>query len=308
MAVAAGPSDARIPCPQCGGLVHPIAGKCRHCKADLSSFRGARPAAASPLPALDTTPGKPEVVNAAPVAIAKEASQPVLPPRPTGQMAGQTARESQRSTWKSWPMLVIILATIAIVTALVIMVWPTSRVANAKHTLEPPPAPERMDTNSLTPSPTAPPVKPPRDPQRGPDDPWANPSPPHSSNTPSRRTPDPLPPSDPDLVDPFGHTGGMSGLGPLGGMAGLNAGLMKAMLQHGCDRLAACGSTDDMLRMTCKVGLDAVKNAPPPPTCPAAERCIKKLDQLDCAIHVTGFSDLLTLLPDAQDCLAALAC
>jgi hypothetical protein len=54
MAVAArpGPSDARVPCPLCGGLIHPIAGKCKHCKADLTSYHAARPAASSPLPAL----------------------------------------------------------------------------------------------------------------------------------------------------------------------------------------------------------------------------------------------------------------
>ena len=41
MAVAArpGPSDARVPCPLCGGLIHPIAGKCKHCKADLTAHR-----------------------------------------------------------------------------------------------------------------------------------------------------------------------------------------------------------------------------------------------------------------------------
>jgi hypothetical protein len=100
----------------------------------------------------------------------------------------------------------------------------------------------------------------------------------------------------------------MRGLGPLAGLANLNAGLMKAVLQHGCERLTACGSTDDVLRMTCQVGLDSFRNAPPPPTCPAAERCLKRLDELDCKTHMTGITDLLALLPDAQDCLAALAC
>ena len=299
--MAAAPSEARVPCAQCGGLVHPIAGRCRHCKADLSAIRGARAAATAPLPALDplsatprvpVRPGEAASQPAAPVVtIAKEASQPVLPPRPT---AGYQV--PPESSWKSWPMVVIVLATIAIVTAVVIMVWPASHVANAKRTLEPPPAPERMDTNSLTPTPIPPP--------------------PHASLTPpSRRTPDPLPPQDPDVMDPLGRGGAgmgglgrMGGLGPLGGLANLNAGLMKAVLQHGCDRLTACGSTDDVLRMTCKVGLDALRVAPPPPTCDAAARCIKRIDELDCTTHMTGIADLLTLLPNAQDCLAALAC
>ena len=43
-------------------------------------------------------------------------------------------------------MLVIILAMIAIVTAVVIMVWPSSSRADDKNGLEPPPAPEHMQT------------------------------------------------------------------------------------------------------------------------------------------------------------------
>ena len=27
--------DPRVACPVCGGLVHPVAGKCKHCKTDL---------------------------------------------------------------------------------------------------------------------------------------------------------------------------------------------------------------------------------------------------------------------------------
>src|SRR4051812_23007406 len=46
------PADARVPCPLCGGLIHPIAGKCKHCKGDLSALRGARPSAVASLPSL----------------------------------------------------------------------------------------------------------------------------------------------------------------------------------------------------------------------------------------------------------------
>src|SRR5262245_53151632 len=102
MAVAArpGPSDARVPCPLCGGLVHPIAGKCKHCKAELTGFQSARPAASAPLPSLHKPvvtnghppaqahtnghPVHPPIAAAAPVATAQEV-QPVLPPRPTAR-------------------------------------------------------------------------------------------------------------------------------------------------------------------------------------------------------------------------------
>jgi peptidyl-prolyl cis-trans isomerase A (cyclophilin A) len=62
---------ARIPCPACGGLVHPISGRCKHCKADLHALRGSRPAAAAQLPAL---------VGKGPPAPPAE----ILPPRATG--------------------------------------------------------------------------------------------------------------------------------------------------------------------------------------------------------------------------------
>src|SRR4051812_22403618 len=162
MAVAArpGPSDARVPCPLCGGLIHPIAGKCKHCKADLTTYHAVRPAANAPLPALHPVASGNGHANGhvtaptayapaahavpMPVVAAHDASQPVLPPRPT--VRGQTA-EPRASGWRSWPVLVIILATLAIVAAVVLMVWPGDRRdPNDKHMLGPPPAPDRMQT------------------------------------------------------------------------------------------------------------------------------------------------------------------
>src|SRR4051812_29737799 len=123
---ASGPSDARdarVPCPLCGGLVHPIAGRCKHCKADLTGHQVARPASAIPLPAVTAVePAR----SAAPPAVAIE-------PRASG--------------WRSWPGVVIGLAMVAIVVAVVLMVWPAAaRGGDGKHTLGPPPAPEHMQT------------------------------------------------------------------------------------------------------------------------------------------------------------------
>src|SRR5215207_126382 len=88
-----GIADARVPCPLCGGLIHPVAGRCKHCKEDLTQFRAGRPQAAAALPALN---GKPVVstngtnghVVAAPIPVAmpvthNDGSQPILPPRTT---------------------------------------------------------------------------------------------------------------------------------------------------------------------------------------------------------------------------------
>src|SRR5262249_53951747 len=79
-------------------------------------------------------------------ALHEQASQAVLPQRPAGMSWTHMQRQGpQPSPWRSWPMLVIILAMIAIVTAVVIMVWPSSSRADGKNP-EPPPAPEKMNT------------------------------------------------------------------------------------------------------------------------------------------------------------------
>src|SRR5512141_3477425 len=127
--------DGRIPCPLCGGLVHPVAGRCKHCKQDLAALRTGRVAAAAPLPALHQNGVSGPVANAMPQMIAAIAPHPiaipqaynpnaggtVLPPRVTDRSA---AVRPAKSTWKSWPMLVIVLASVAIVVAVVMMVWP----------------------------------------------------------------------------------------------------------------------------------------------------------------------------------------
>src|SRR6188768_1590135 len=104
MAAAARPpgiGDARVPCPLCGGLIHPVAGRCKHCKEDLTQFRANRPPAAAALPPLSGartnggaqtaapaygpgTNGHAAASIASPTAVVHEGSQPILPPRPTG--------------------------------------------------------------------------------------------------------------------------------------------------------------------------------------------------------------------------------
>ena len=135
-----GIGDARMPCPLCGGLIHPVAGKCKHCKQDLTQFRAGRPQAAATLPSLNGhaitapapstlhTPG-PSSTNGYSPPIApvngsgtnghaaaaraplpmpiseREGSQPILPPRQTGSWH---AKDTERaSLWRSWPMVVI---------------------------------------------------------------------------------------------------------------------------------------------------------------------------------------------------------
>ncbi len=271
-----GIADARVPCPLCGGLIHPVAGRCKHCKEDLSQFRAGRPQAAAALPALNGklatngTNGH-ATATAAPVAVpvvaAREPSQPILPPRTTARSV-PVARP--HSIWRSWPMLVIVLAAIAIVTATVIMLMPPER-ASSERKMSAPPAPERMETNPL--------------PEKSSQiDPWGPPSGtvPQVPD-PQPAVPTPIVPADPDDDDIWGGTGGgaRGGRGTLFGSAGGGA-FMINVLDRACKKLTSCPDVDQSaLALICEQV--AMMPKPPVPTCAAARKCLDSIDQLSCS-------------------------
>lgn len=293
------PSDGRIACPLCGGLVHPIAGRCKHCKADLAEARGARPAAAAALPALagsgtvrpqvraDATPApaKPSPVRA----IAAAASDPaaILPPRETGRMPAQ---KSGSSLLRNWPVLVIILAGIAIAAAVVLMVWPPSSTAKADTRVAPPPAPERMDTNPLPPKGSMVTPPPPGS------DPWsgknAQPTPPPAPDDPAN-----IDPADPSQ-DPMNPRNGL-GLNMMGNS------IMLTVFEHACTRMTTCGNS--ALAPFCSTFSQAFGSTPAP-TCAAAQRCIERIDNLPCDAAMTTQADIVTMMGALQDCSEAARC
>jgi hypothetical protein len=328
MAVAArpGPSDARVPCPLCGGLIHPIAGKCKHCKAELTTFHAARPAANAPLPAL--RPGAPASSHAngharaahtpsayAPsahaavpaVVAAYDASQPVLPPRPTGR---GHAPEPRMSSWRSWPVLVIVLATVAIVVAVVLMVWPSRHDVDGKRTLAPSPAPDRMQTEpDIKQTPQAnPQILPPAkaDPT---DDPW--------TDRPAPPAPDPSAgaidrPDDDDavmLVDPFASPHQLPDPPSRRRRPSPNQGGMQmtlAMVEHMCRKMLQCGADDPLVRATCD---DLARTPSPPIRCAAAIRCLRHIDTLACGgPSGDSFLQPQALMAQFQDCAEAVRC
>jgi hypothetical protein len=266
----------------CGGLIHPVAGRCKHCKQDVTSVRAGKPAAAAPLPPLVGQPAAP-----APV-MAREASQPILPPRPTG--SGVAVQPAPRAAWKSWPVLVIIVAALAILAAVVIMVWPQHE-ASASHTLAPPPAPERMDTDPLPPQGTGS--------QNG-ADPWSQP---HSQVTP-RSTPDPQPPQPPQQPDDdqFGFGGAIGG-GNLG-IGATSPDFMLAALGHACKKLKTCPNADDTLTTLCDTYM-AFPQTAPSPTCAEAKRCLDAIDNMSCS--QSGYGSPLAVVNMFQDCTKAIA-
>jgi hypothetical protein len=308
MAVAArpGPSDARVPCPLCGGLVHPVAGKCKHCKADLTAYRAARPAASAPLPPLQAhgANGHSNGAHAAthgPIAVAAPEVQPVLPPRPTAR--SRTA-EPGGSTWRSWPVLVIVLAMGAIVVAVVLMVWPVGASEPGKRTLQPPPAPERMLTD-----PDVKPPPPPRAQPGGAPDPWS------SQHAPAPAVPVPAPSApDPDaddqdvdaLQDPFAPADPSAArqrlrLNPRGALANL-------MLVRMCRKLIACRIDDPVAGDVCDQIVQPQPPPAPPTTCPAAQRCLQHIDDMACDNQSTSLSSIGKLLTQVEDCTEAASC
>lgn len=304
-----------MPCPLCGGLIHPVAGRCRHCKADLSAHRSSRPAAAAALPPLvaatapvDAAPRTEfaplpfTAAPAAPVAYAADVgSAPVLPPRPTGRQEAT----SSRGLWRSWPIVVIVLAAIAIVAALVLMMWPpaTPEAKADPRVLRPPPAPERMDVTPVlpTPQPNIIPGAP------GGADPWAAPTPP--PGTVPQQVPDPAPTPDPDdlSADPFANPFGLGGGGPTGGAGGMFGGDARSYITlaaRACKKLASC-SPD--LGEYCTV-IDTLADGTLP-TCPAAQRCVDRIEGLSCSnLQGDSTGDLLQLMSTLQECMNLANC
>ncbi len=329
------PVDARIACPQCGGLIHPIAGRCKHCKHDLSASRAARPAAPVALPPLASNRTQPYVSPAsgatvvpgaapprAPVPstvdiaqphavvalpVGRDDSRPILPPRPTGRVT----TSGTRTTWRSWPMVVIGVAVLAIAAAVVMLVWPhdDAAAAGAAGTRgAPPPAPDRMETNPM-------PSPPPRAPN-GSKDPWSGPGPAQPA-APVQPAPsadiDAIPDPDPDsLRDPFlaPGPGSPSSMGALQS----SAAMISAMVVHACDRMAACPQVDTTVATVCTAARQTLgSSSAGAPSCPAAARCLARIDRMSCDDLVGPDSDLSTsflmsMATSVQDCMSAMQC
>jgi len=304
-----------MPCPLCGGLIHPVAGRCKHCKADLTSLRGARPQATAPLPPLGAGAAPafvapPPVATAIPVPIAAhEPSQPVLPPRPT---ARSFDAPRPRPAWRQWPVLVIALAVVAIVAAVVILFLPPGE-AEGHHALQPPPAPERMDTDSLPDSPDPGASSPGAG--AGSPDPWGgqgrlDPRPPPRQVVPPPPSQAPVPddPADPDdptspdddqIIGQLQQAPSRAGSLAFGG---LSTPVVMLAMRHACARLTSCPGIDDDLASICSM----VRTMPMPTSpvrCAAAQRCFDRVDHLSCSQMTSG--DPMTAVMLLRECSAA---
>jgi len=266
-------AEARVPCPLCGGLVHPIAGRCKHCKQDLAELRAARQQPAARLPALNGKGNANGYAGVAAIAI----------PAPREG----TAPERRESMWRHWPIAVIAVAGLLLVGAVALLIWPQSTPPEIEKSA-PSPAPDRMPEQ--------------------PTDPWApSAPPPHAQVAPhATPVPDPLPPTVPDTQpmppdDP-------NGLGSLGQLALPSGGsFMFAMATHLCKRLEQCGTANDFITTYCE-GMTVLQQQAPQqaPACDQGKRCLDAIDKMSCTAKADDATALFQLMNQMPECFQAM--
>lgn len=221
--------EPRTSCPACGGPIHPIAGRCKHCKADLTRLRGgaapaakASPAARPNLVALGG--GNGHGTNGASVQSSAVATSAVMVPPPA------EAALAPRAGWSSrWPLVVALVAVIAIVASVALLLFGGGDSKKDRGVRRNDgPAPELTPTDPLAPQVT-PPAPPPNGGQ------------PHAGGIrPDPRQPDPAPPV-PTPPPPS----------PTSGPRTVNE-FFTAAIDTACKRLATC-SSDDQIATYCTI-------------------------------------------------------
>ena len=314
----ANPSDARIPCPVCGQQIHPVAGRCKHCKTDLVKMReqhgqrapkvdlaavGSAPVPAAPpvfLPAPDA-PGPAPGNGHAPPPTTFAPPPEVAPPPAFLASYPETPGAAPEAKAPRWPLVVVLLAGIAIIVCAYILLFAgddSAKASSVKKSSGGMPAPDRMET-----MPAPPPVQ-------VPDlaDPWTAPPAPDPAPAPT-----PNLPSDP-FADPFGAPPPRSATPP-GGVPiaeEFMAGVFDAM----CRKAAACGLDQigvdacnllsssgfaDLSREEVRAGRCTYDEA-------KAARCLASIDALSCNGTGMDLDQALGSFLGIGDCTTALVC
>ncbi len=150
--------EPRIACPACGGQVHPIAGRCKHCRADLSQGRPAAMLGRPPLMALGGGAPPPPPAFAS----GNGHPAPAHASHPAAMLPSTAAPATSSASWSSrWPLIVALLAILAIIASVALLMFGggsgKKKDSGAKRFDGP--APELMPTDPLSPrvTPPAPP-------------------------------------------------------------------------------------------------------------------------------------------------------
>ncbi|MBK9031493.1 MAG: hypothetical protein IPL61_09185 [Myxococcales bacterium] len=289
-------AEVRVSCPACGGAIHPIAGRCKHCKADLVAARGGAtaaigsviqlgalaPAPSGPAPGLPSGPptaapspasGLPAVATAAPPPVM--IAQPLVAPR--------------RASWRRrWPLLVAALAAVAIVVSVAVLVFggedPKARRRRALG-----PAPDRMQTDQL------------------PTDPWKG-----SGRAPDPDQLQPVPQAPPPDIDPGGGAPQPPRVPtpPAAGGGSITSAdeFVTRAVDVGCQRLATCwggpsasGICEELKQLTAS-GL-AMSTGCPQFDPASASQCVNQLASLPCPDSNVQLPELLGMVAGLDACM-----
>jgi hypothetical protein len=117
-----------------------------------------------------------------------------------------------------------------------------------------------------------------------------------------------MPPDDPDIDDPdvddaLANSDPFSRRGTLGLRS---TSMLYSIVKHACTRLATCGTTNAQTKQLCELYIRVP--SVPPPTCPAAARCLESIDEMSCDIQIDDPSSLMKLKDRFTDCADALSC
>ena len=228
---------------------------------------------------------------------------------PLGTSAAATfdfAQTDDSPWWKRWPMIVVAVATIAIVVAVVMMVWPQPERRGTN--IIAPPAPTNMDTNPMPETPPALPTTP--------SDPWSgtgpavpapmDPSVPVPGADPGAPSPTP----DPDLdVDPDPDPNGPAAP-PMNSAA--RDQFVNQLATAVCKQVAGCTNIDPaMTNVLCDGVVSLLNQTLPSSNCSfnasKAATCLKRVRTLTCNSQLSVI-DAMALLNDVPACLEALHC
>lgn len=276
--------DPRTACPACGGPVHPIAGRCKHCKVDLTRLRAGHAPVAAPAatrPALVALGGG-NGHGHAPTAPAGTWPTPLGSPPPaplstgTVSAATHTPGDDTPSKWSTrWPLLVAALAIIAIVASVAMLLFGGNNDEKKERKARRfnGPAPELMPT-----------------------DPGAHQVAPHGGsidpNDPSLPTPtipDPAPAPPPSPSPPS---------------ASVPRDIEDFMRQSAtalCERVTSCGGFDETVTTLCQMApsmipqmADQVKAMCPDYDGVAARECVDSLARFPCPSGSNG-TDMMAM-------------
>jgi hypothetical protein len=301
----------------CGGLIHPIASRCKHCRAAIGNHAARQrsgTAVMRALPALTATTIS--VGVGVPSSIATVALPFANPPSTSAAATASFdfAQTDDRPWWKRWPMIVVAVAAIAIVVAVVMMFWPQPERRGTN--IVAPPAPANMDTNPMPETPPALPTTP-ADPWSGtgpavpaPMDPSADPSIDPSMPVPGADPGAPIPTPDPDLgVDPDPDPNGPAAP-PVNSAA--RDQFVDQLATAVCRQVAGCTNIDPaMTNVLCDGVVSLLNQTLPSSNCSfnagKAATCLKRVRTLTCNSQLNVI-DAMALLNDVPACLEALHC